>query len=428
MVIIILVFGKKQISPPALKERKVEITPASEWLNTKAAISGLLTTLKKNPNDLKAKLHLAQAYIQEAKVTGDHTYYDKAALQLLNEILKKEPENVDALCGKASVYLSAHHFPEALAIAKQAQALNPRMAFVYGLLVDAYVEMGDYAKAVEMADQMIMIRPDIRSYSRVSYLREIHGDYPGAIEVMDMAVKAGLPGLEQTAWARVNLGQLYEHTGQLSEAEMQYRLTLMERENYAYAYAGLARIEKAKGNYTEATSYLEKANQQINEVVFAEEITDLYQLNQQPGKAAASAKAVVEGLQKTAYQEDDKENNISHYAGLELAYAYLKTKQYDLALKHALADYKRRPQNIDVNQALAWVNYKMKAYTEANKYMQVALRTHSQNPVLLYQAGLIQIKLGQKERGLALMHQALAINPFLSPALKAEGQNYLAIK
>ena len=425
VMVVVLVFGKKQVDVPELKERKVEITPSSEWLNTKAAINGYLITLRKNPNDLKVKLHLAQAYIQEAKVTGDHTYYDKAALQLLEEVLEKDPKNVDALCGKASVYLSAHHFAEALAIAKQAQALNPDKAFIYGLLVDAYVELGDYAKAVEMADRMIEIRPDIRSYSRVSYLREIHGDYPGAIEAMDMAVKAGLPGLEQTAWARVNLGQLYEHTGQLPEAEMQYTITLMERQNYAYAYAGLASIEKAKGNYAEALSYLEKANKQINEVAFAEEITAIYQLDQQAEKAAKSAKLIVEGLEKSAAQ---KKKGISHYADLELAYAYLKTKQYDLALKHAQAEYKRRPQNIDVNQALAWVKYKTNAYAEANKHMQVALRTNAQNPVLLYQAGLIQLKIGQKERGLALMQQALSLNPFLSAELKAEGQNYLAIK
>ena len=199
----------------------------------------------------------------------------------------------------------------------------------------------------------------------------------------------------------------------------------MERQNYAYAYAGLASIEKAKGNYTEALSYLEKATKQVNEVAFAEETTDIYHLNQQTEKAAKSARLVVEGLEKSASQKGDR---ISHYADLELAYAYLKTRQYDLALTHAQAEHKRRPQNIDVNQALAWVKYKTKAYAEANRYMQVALRTNAQNPDLLYQAGLIQLKIGQKERGLALMQQALSLNPFLSAELKAEGENYLAIK
>jgi hypothetical protein len=36
------------------------------------------------------------------------------------------------------------------------------------------------------------------------------------------------------------------------------------------------------------------------------------------------------------------------------------------------------------------------------------------------------MKTGNKEKGLALMQQALSTNPFLSAELKAEGQNYLA--
>jgi tetratricopeptide (TPR) repeat protein len=427
MVLLIVVFGKKKVPLPSLKERETVITPASEWLNTKAAIEGLLANLRKNPGDIKAKLHLSQAYMQEARTTGDHAYYDKAALQLLEDVLEEEPQNVDALCGKAGIYLSAHRFADALQIALQAKAINPRMAYVYGLLVDAYTELGEYTKAVEMADSMVAIRPDIRSYARVSYLREIHGDYPGAIQVMDMAVKAGLPGLEQTAWVRVNLGQLYEHTGQLLEAEMQYRQTLAERTNYAYALAGLGRVEKAKGNYTSAIQYLEKASQQLKEVAFADELTDLYFLSHQPEKAIASAKLVIHGLQNNTYPEDTR-SPIVHYSDLELAYAYLKTKEYDLALKHALVEHKRRPKNIDVNEALAWVYYKKAAYAEANKHVQVALRTNSQNPVLLYRAGIIQIEAGQKEKGLELMQKALSINPFMAADLKAEGQQYLAVK
>jgi hypothetical protein len=67
----------------------------------------------------------------------------------------------------------------------------------------------------------------------VSYLREIYGDYPGSIEAMDMAAKAGFVGLEQTAWARTTLAHLYESTGDLLRAEQQYQQTLLERPYYA---------------------------------------------------------------------------------------------------------------------------------------------------------------------------------------------------
>jgi len=51
--------------------------------------------------------------------------------------------------------------------------------------------------------------------------------------------------------------------------------------------------------------------------------------------------------------------------------AYLEVKDYDNALKHALLEYNRRPQNIDVNETLAWVYYNRGEYQKALPYMQV---------------------------------------------------------
>ena len=70
-------------------------------------------------------------------------------------------------------------------------SVNPYNAYVYGLLVDGNVEMGNYDTAVSYADKMVSVRPDLTSYSRVSYLREIFGDYAGSIKAMQMAVEAG---------------------------------------------------------------------------------------------------------------------------------------------------------------------------------------------------------------------------------------------
>ncbi len=186
-------------------------------------------------------------------------------ISLVDAVLKKEPNNFDALTLKAVVLLSQHHFAEGLEIGKQAAPLNPYNAFIYGILCDGNVELGNYQEAVNMADKMVATRPDIRSYSRVSYLREIYGDMPGAIQAMKLAVSAGYPGLEQTEWARMILAHLYEYSGKLDSAQMQYAIALEERPDYAFAIAGLGRIEKAKQNYAEAIKYYEKAKGMILE-------------------------------------------------------------------------------------------------------------------------------------------------------------------
>jgi tetratricopeptide (TPR) repeat protein len=424
-LVVILAFGKKQNGIPKFKEPKGAYAMSAEWLNTKAAIEGLLSKIDENPEDYKSMLQLTQAYIQESRITGDHAYYDKAALDLTDKILAIDAKNFEALCCKATVLLSQHHFTEALAVAKNAQQLNPHNAFIYGLLCDANVELGNYPEAVNMADKMVSIRPDIRSYARVSYLREIHGDLAGAISAMQLAVSAGYPGLEQTAWTRVMLGHLYEQTGNPDSAEFEYRTALKERADYPFALGGLGHVEKSRGHYKEAIAYYEKANALMMEFSFSDELTEIYFLTNQPEKAAATAKLVIEML---GPGEEEGDEGHGHYADKELAYSFLKTGDTENALKHALIEYERRPMNIEVCEMLAWVRYKRGEYAVAEKLMQTAMRTNSQNPVSLCRAGLVKIKCGKQQEGSALLQKAFDTNPYLEAGLKKEAQPHLCIK
>jgi tetratricopeptide (TPR) repeat protein len=423
----IFLFAKKPKEQfPALKERKGSIALSGEWLNTKKAIEGLLQAVERDPGDRKSMLELAQAYIQEGRITGDHGYYDKAAIELLDKIIEKEPANFDALCCKATVLLSQHHFAEGQDLALKALPLNPHSAFIYGILCDANLELGNYDQAVKMADTMVAIRPDIRSYARVSYLREIHGDVPGAIQAMKMAVESGYPGLEQTEWTRCTLAHLYEMCGKQDSAFLQYRIALRDRPDYAYAVAGLGKIEKSKGNYKEAIAYFEKAKKLIVDYSFSDELTDLYRLNGDKEKAEQNSREVIEMLSPSSDVEG--QSGHGHYADKELAYAYLKINDTEKALKHALLEYQRRPMNIDVCETLAWVYYKQGKTAYAYNLINQAMKTGSKNPVLLCHAGLIKIKSGEQEKGLALLKQALEMNPFLDRELKSESERYLAAK
>jgi tetratricopeptide (TPR) repeat protein len=425
---VILLFSKKATpAPPTFRERTGSISLSAEWLNTKQVIQGLLTAIKLNPDDNKSKLTLAQAYIEEARITGDHAYYDKASLELLDEVIKADPQNFDALCCKATVLLSQHHFSDGLLIAQQALPLNTSSAFIYGLMCDAYVELGNYKTAVEMADKMVSLRPDIRSYSRISYLREIHGDYNGAIEAAKLAVSAGYPGLEQSEFSRMILAHLYECTGSLDSATAQYQTALDERPEYAFAIAGLGRIEKAKGNYSQAIPYFEKAKKLIIEYSFSDELTDLFKLNGETDKAKKSAQEVVDMLEPGS-NTDESNSAHGHYADKELAYAYLKMDDVENALKHATLEYKRRPDNIDVCETMAWVYYKKNDYTNANNYINIALKTNSKNPVLLAHAGLIKIKSGEQLKGKELIKKAFQNNPFIADIfLKREAAVYVTV-
>ena len=425
-------YETRKTQPPSMKERAVNASASSEWLNSKKAIEGLLDKIRRNPEDNKAKLQLAMAYIQESRVTGDHAYYDEASLKLLNEVLEKDPKNFDALCGKTTVLLSQHHFTEGLAAAQNLVAQYPDAAFGYGLLVDAYVELGNYTEAVKFADKLISIRPDLRSYSRISYLREIHGDYVGAKEAMNLAVKSGSIGLEQTEWCRVQLGKLYEVTGDLEQATKHYQMAVAARENYPFAQAGLARVARKKGQNTatagspdyfgEGVTLLENANKSIIEPSFYEDLSDIYFVQNQRGKANEAAKKLIDMLggnhsDTTNHASDKAIPQHGHYADKELAEAYLKIDDLEHAQIHANLEYARRPENIDINEVMAWVQYKSGAFDKAIPYIEKALKTGRQKPELLWKAGQIYLKNNQEKRGNELIKLALNINKNLETSL-----------
>lgn len=408
-------YERKKSQIPLLLERPnaQAVSMQSEWMNTKQAIETLLDQLRRRPEDLKTKMKLAMAYIQESRVTGNHAYYDEAALKLVEQVLEKEPQNYDGLAAKTTLLLSQHHFADALTMAQTFVNLYPDAAFGYGLLCDANIELGNYTEGVAAADKMVSIRPDLRSYSRVAYLREIHGDIEGAKKAMAMATKSGVDGMEQTEWCRTELGKLYEMTGDTAMAAQYYEQSLALRPDYAYALAGLGRLAKINGRYSEGGQFFKKAAEQTMDFAFYDELTDcLQKINS--SEARQNAEKVIAQLSKHA-TDDAAQPDKGHYADKELAYAYLKMGDTDNALLHATREWNRRPDNIDVNECLAWVYFQKNDFANAAKYMEKALKTNSQNPRLLIRAGQIFEKNGDSIRGNTLIKKALSINKFIQP-------------
>jgi tetratricopeptide (TPR) repeat protein len=394
---------------------------AAEWQLSRNFSNNLIQKIKADPSDVKSLNVLTALYLQEARTSGNFAYYDKAALNCVDNVLKIDAKNYEALTYKATIFLSQHHFADGLALAKQIVAMYPYSAYVYGILVDANVELGNYKVAVEAADKMISIRPDIRSYSRISYLREIHGDLAGAIDAMKLAVDAGQPGVEGTEWARVQLGKLYEQTGELKYAEMNYTIASQNRPNYPYALAGLARLAVAANDYKKAIALYSKADSSSNDYSFREALVEAYKLDGQLAKANSISNDIIDEMVKTA-ELSSKDQTAGHYADREMAYAFLAVNNSDKALEHALLEYNRRPENIDANETVAWTYYRKGDYTKAEEYIKTALKTNCKNPTLLCRAGLICFKGGDKINAKNYLQGGLKNHPNISAELQTESE------
>ena len=405
-----------------LLPRKTSLIYASEWNTVKNNVDLLRRKIEKNPSDIKSLLALTAQYIQEGRNTGNFNYYNEAALKCISAVLEKEANNFEALTFKATILLSQHRFTEGLTIATKAQQLYPYNAYVYGLLVDGYVESGKYNEAITAADKMISIRPDNRSYSRIAYLREIHGDIHGAVEAMKMAVDAGAPGDENTEWCRVQLGKLFEKTGNINEAKMHYTIAVDNRQNYPYALAGLARIAANEKDYDKALDLYRQADSIIADHTFKEGIAEIYNLKGENEKAKTVAENILGYMKKLSSKES---KNAGQNEDHEMAHAYMGVNNYDKALEYALEEYNRRPANIEVNETVAIVYYGMGNYAKAVSYIGTALKTNCKNPELLCHAGLIYAKAGDKAKAKMFLNEALKNNPVMPQSLKMECERML---
>lgn len=394
---------------PELLMRPQIIGPENEMAYMMDQYTALTTKLNTNPNDTESLLTLAELFMMEARISGEHGHYYPAALRLIDNAMQKEmkdPLAYRAMLDKASVLLSLHQFAEAKVIGEKAVELNPHSADIYGVLIDANVELGNYQEAVAYADKMVSIRPDLRSYSRISYLREIHGMIDESIAAMKMAVAAGYPGMEQTEWARLTLGHLYERYGMQDSAMVQYAMALAERPNYPFAIGAMADCYAAMGQPVKADSLNDVAMALIPEVSF---YVSRAQRELEKGNTEKAGSMTREILAMLA---DDEE--AGHQMNLEQARVQLDLLDNPgKALEYALAEYSVRPDNIDVNKLLAEIYYIKNDLTRSNEHLQKALSTGTRDPKTKCLEGILLTKSDKSDEGAKLLEAVFVEIPYL---------------
>jgi len=415
---------------PSLSGTNKTMGQDDEQLTIKTAYDKAIATLKDHPEDLKQYITLASAFISEGRITGDNTYYSNAALKMLDMVTDSTTANKDlvfqSLSLRSAVLLNMHQFKDALVAAQKGVAISSYNAGIFGALVDANVELGNYDEAVKDCDKMISIRPDLRSYSRASYLRQIYGQNEGAIAAMKMAVEAGMPGAESTEWARTKLADLYLDNGNADSASILYRTSLVYRPDYPFALTGMARVEKNKKNYDAAIAWTKKAIKARSEAAFVAQLADLYELKGDATDAKETRNDVVDLLEE-GQNDEPKDALVKHNVSRELATAYLNAGNLDKALQYAQTDLNMRPENIDANDLIAWIYYLKGDYANAKIHADKMLATKTRNANMLYKAGVIYASAGNMQQGNAMMHDALAINPELDQLIINHSKPALAL-
>jgi tetratricopeptide (TPR) repeat protein len=383
---------------------------------TDQTIQTLQARLKEAPNDWQSYSLLGLAYLQKVREIGDPTYYQKVE-QAFQTTLANNPEDYNAVGGMGTLELARHQFQAALEWGQRAYKMNPNRSYGLGIIADAQIELGRYEEAVKTLQTMVDLRPDMSSFSRVSYIRELYGNTDQAIEAMQMAADAGEPQSENTAWTRTQLGNLYFNSGNLQQAEIEYLRTLQGYPKYIYALAGLGRVRVAQGKMQEAADLLTQASQKIPIPDFLVSLADIYQVTGQK-EAAQREYDLLHVIQKL-YQANGVDMD-AEIALFNADHGFDPPGTVDQARKA----YARRP-SIYAADVLAWSLYQTGNYQEAQTYSQKALRLGTRDALKLFHAGMISLKLGDRAKARSDLEQTLSINPYFSILYQDEARNML---
>ncbi len=402
------------------KSIDVAVSPLDPRPVSERQLASLQAQLRERPDDIRALAQLGQLYLQQARETGDPAYYPRAEVAF-KRVLERDERNVAALTGLGSLALSRHQFAEALAWGERARAFAPPTAAIYGVIGDAQIELGQYPAAVATFQQMVDLRPDLNSYSRVSYARELHGQMPAAIDAMQRAVQAGAPGQESTAWTRVQLGHLYFNTGALDAAQAEYERALQDVPNYLHAVAGLGRVAAARGDYAAAIAHYQGATAVVPVAEYVIALGDVYAVAGQRDAAdeqyalvrvqarLLAANGVNTDLEFALFDADHPRPGADPRAVVTQARA-------------ALAE---RP-SIYAHDVLAWALYRAGEYDEAARESEQALRLGTQDASLHFHAGMIAHARGDRAAAREHLEMALRLNPNFSILHAPEARAILA--
>ena len=364
-----------------------------------AEINSVLKIIEKTPDAPAGYTQLAAVYIRKARETGDFSLNAKAE-NSVDRALVIAPQDVPARKLQASLNLTFHRFQNALELGRKLQKELPNDAFVYGVLTDANVELGNYKEAIEAAQKMVDLKPNTASYARVAHLRSLHGDVAGAIEMMTLAAKTADPkDKEAQSWCLVQLGKEYFKIGEYAKAETIFDEALQNFPNYYLALTEKAVVRAAQNDLETAAKLLSDAQNRVPQTETIIVLGDLYARQGDQDKAKQQY-----DLAETIEQKFSS----SDLRRLALLWAD-KNIKLDQALEIAAREHAAR-KDIYTADIYAWCLYRTGKFNEAKVLINEAMRLKTKDARIFYHAGMIEKGLGNKTGAIKYLQTALQTN------------------
>jgi tetratricopeptide (TPR) repeat protein len=382
---------------------------------TAQRIEALEDQVRQSPSDPQGYADLGGAYLTRFGETEDPALYPKAQ-RAFETALNLDSNDVSAVAGIAQLELSRHQFRRGLALAERARHISPSTVHIDALITDAQVELGRYGAAAHTLQRYVDRRPELGSYARISYFRELHGDTSGAVRAMELAAAAAGERTADSVFATTLLGKLRADHGDYAIAERQFRRVLMLKPGYPDAMLGLATIEFARG-HTEAA--LDRYRAVQRSVAAPDHAILLGEAEEAAGHPAAASQAY--DAARAAFDAEAAQG-----ANTATERAIFEADHGDPARAVELGRRAwRYSPSVRAADALSWALSAAGEHRAALRFSDLAMRLGSRDPTFLYHAGIVALRAGQPERAHAFLAQLVSLSPDFNPLYGPRAQRVL---
>lgn len=396
LAVLVVVLGRGSQEDASADGKPAPAAPA-----VRARIDTLEQAVRERPDEAEPLVLLAAELLQSVRQTADPSAYTRAG-EALDRAVELEPRNPGVYTERGILRLARHDFSGALSDGRRARRLAPQVVKPYGVVVDANVELGRYREAERVLQKMVDLKPNLDSYARVAYLRELRGDLDGASVVLGLAASAGGETPENVAFVETLMGNLELAQGRDEIALRSYRRALSRLPDYPAADAGLARLDIAAGR-------LEPAIERLQGIVERRPLQEYIVLLGESQIAAGQPEAGQQTLELL-----DAQQQLLDAAGVnsdaETALVEADHGDPSRAVELGRAAYAAAP-SVRAADALGWALTRSGKPEEGLRFARKALRLGSRDASYLFHAGMSARAAGKRTEAADLLRRSLGANP-----------------
>jgi lipopolysaccharide biosynthesis regulator YciM len=216
---------------------------------------------------------------------------DEEAKEALKEILKEDPQHINAILKLGDISLKDEDYKTAFDYYKNALEISPKNLQAILSAETAVEKMQRYDEALRYIEQILDVDSDnLTAMQRKRQILEKKESWDDLISLQKNIIKLQPNDADKQKEERVLLGYKYEYgrtsleNSELEKAEKAFRAMLKIDHDFVPSHLGLAEVMVSKGETEDAINYLEKGFEQMQSVIILARLEDLLISVGEPGR------------------------------------------------------------------------------------------------------------------------------------------------